>query len=152
MRFANSSVLYIGSNKRLASGIMNSPTNFKVMVFQSSHDYCFFIMHNEECFLTLLTYVNDVLITGTSEEAIVKVKKFLHKQWYMICQLLSSPRNCSFLKDAGLLGAKAVITSMPKGLKFKTITLICWQMQKIQKSMFNYSWYYLCHSIASSIR
>lgn len=45
---------------------------------QFSHDNCLFILNNKQC-LVLLVYVDDFLITGTSEEDITKVKIFLHK-------------------------------------------------------------------------
>lgn len=37
------------------------------------------MLDNEKCFLVLLVYVHDVLITGTSEDDITKVKTYLHK-------------------------------------------------------------------------
>lgn len=43
------------------------------------HDNCLFILGNEKCFLVLLVYVDDVLITGTSEEDITEIKVYLHK-------------------------------------------------------------------------
>lgn len=46
---------------------------------QFFHDNCLLVMYNEEYFLTLLIYIDDVLITGTHEEATIKVKNCLYK-------------------------------------------------------------------------
>lgn len=57
---------------------MSSPLNFKIMV---SSKLLLFIRHNKEFFLTLLVYVDDVLITDASKAAIIKVERVLHKQF-----------------------------------------------------------------------
>ncbi|KAK4385506.1 Retrovirus-related Pol polyprotein from transposon RE1 [Sesamum angolense] len=44
---------------------------------QSPHDHCLFTMRSNSCFLALIVYVDDVLLTGTSIDALVAVKTYL---------------------------------------------------------------------------
>lgn len=45
---------------------------------QSPHDHCLFTKHSGRQFLVLLVYVDDVLISGTCNQAIKDVKQYLH--------------------------------------------------------------------------
>ncbi|KAL0395169.1 UNVERIFIED_CONTAM: Retrovirus-related Pol polyprotein from transposon RE1 [Sesamum latifolium] len=44
---------------------------------QSSHDTCLFLKHSENDLLALLVYVDDILLTGTSEDSLRAVKQYL---------------------------------------------------------------------------
>ncbi|KAL2236631.1 UNVERIFIED_CONTAM: Retrovirus-related Pol polyprotein from transposon RE1 [Sesamum indicum] len=46
---------------------------------QSSHDHCLFILRTDAVFLALIVYVDDVLLTGNSLEAITDVKLYIDK-------------------------------------------------------------------------
>lgn len=48
---------------------------------QSFLDHCLFVKSSSTLFVALLVYVNDVLITNTSEVDIDAVKQFLHAQF-----------------------------------------------------------------------
>ncbi|GAA0149066.1 transmembrane signal receptor [Lithospermum erythrorhizon] len=48
---------------------------------QSHHDSCLFIYMSGKVFLILVVYVDDILLIGTSEEEMIALKEFLHKQF-----------------------------------------------------------------------
>ncbi|GAA0158434.1 transmembrane signal receptor [Lithospermum erythrorhizon] len=48
---------------------------------QSHHDNCLFVMSTSDVFLVLIVYVDDILLTGSSEEAMENVKRFLDEQF-----------------------------------------------------------------------
>lgn len=79
-KFANSNIPYMVLNKLLVSEIMKFTTKLQNYGFQNLIMIIAHLLHNQEYFLTLLIYIDDVLITDTSEAAIVKVKKYLRKQ------------------------------------------------------------------------
>lgn len=54
-------------------------TNFAFI--QSDVDHCLFTMSNESEYLTLVVYVDGVLIWGTTQNRIEQLKKFLHEEF-----------------------------------------------------------------------
>lgn len=101
-------------------------------------------MHNEECFLTLLVYVDGVLITSTYEAAIVKVKEELYKQFtikdiayaYFLCLEISHSSDGTYINqhkytldilevDACLLEGSQLLLLCLKGLHLALITMLC---------------------------
>ncbi|GAA0186268.1 hypothetical protein LIER_33556 [Lithospermum erythrorhizon] len=59
-------------------------TFFKAIKYgfkQSYHDSCLFVYKTTDVFMILIIYVDDILITGTLEEEMLAVKKFLHDQF-----------------------------------------------------------------------
>ncbi|KAL0448135.1 UNVERIFIED_CONTAM: Retrovirus-related Pol polyprotein from transposon TNT 1-94 [Sesamum latifolium] len=56
---------------------MLPPDGVPIPPRKSPHEHCLFIKHSTTCILILLVYVDDVLITGTSEAKITEVKSFL---------------------------------------------------------------------------
>ncbi|XP_071723700.1 uncharacterized mitochondrial protein AtMg00810-like [Rutidosis leptorrhynchoides] len=87
---------------------------------QSPNDACLFLYNNNYVFMMLLVYVDDVLITGTSESAILEVKAFLnekftikdlgHAKYFLGVESL----------DCGLSDCKAAATPLPPGFVFPT--------------------------------
>lgn len=56
----------------------------KIILFgfrQSTHDHCLFSMNKDGIILTLIVYVDDILITGSSDAEILKVKQFLYLEF-----------------------------------------------------------------------
>lgn len=45
---------------------------------QSQHDHSLFLLHDSICITLLIVYVDDIIITGSSEAAITHLKQFLH--------------------------------------------------------------------------
>ena len=91
---------------------------------QSAHDHCLFIKRSSNSFLALLVYVDDVLITGTNEDDILQVKRFLHSvfsikdldyaKYFLGLEIACSPKGMflqqhkyvlDILTDVGLLHA-----------------------------------------------
>ncbi|KAL0405762.1 UNVERIFIED_CONTAM: Retrovirus-related Pol polyprotein from transposon RE2 [Sesamum latifolium] len=56
---------------------------------QSSHDHCLFILKSDSVFIALIVYVDDVLLTSNSMDAMIRVKQYLD--------------NLFTIKDLGLL-------------------------------------------------
>ncbi|GAA0143380.1 transmembrane signal receptor [Lithospermum erythrorhizon] len=48
---------------------------------QSYHDHCLFTLTKGMCFLILVVYVDDILLTGNMEDEMIKVKVFLHEKF-----------------------------------------------------------------------
>ncbi|GAA0153052.1 transmembrane signal receptor [Lithospermum erythrorhizon] len=48
---------------------------------QSYHDHCLFTLSRGMCFLVLVVYVDDILLTGNTEDEMIKVKGFLHERF-----------------------------------------------------------------------
>ena len=103
---------------------------------QSRADYSLFTRIQGKSFISLLIYVDDILITGNDPVSIVAIKKFLHSQFhlkdlgdlkYFLGIEVSSSKNGIFIsqrkyaleiiKDVGLLGATPMDTPMARGLK-----------------------------------
>lgn len=100
---------------------------------QLGHDHCLFTLTKFDCFLILLVYVNDVLITGDSEIEINRVKKFLDQNFtikdlgsarYFLGLELGRFEDVIFvnqrkyvmnmLQDARMLGCKSAYTPLQK--------------------------------------
>ena len=103
---------------------------------QSRADYSLFTRIQGKSFTALLIYVDGILITRNDPVSIAAIKKFLHSQFhlkdlgdlkYFLGIEVSSFKNGIFIsqrkyaleiiKDAGLLGATPIDTSMERGLK-----------------------------------
>lgn len=115
-------------------------TQFKSYGFkQSTHDHCLFTLSTASCFLALLVYVDDILLTGNSEAKIQKVKQFLdykftikdleHAKYFLGLELVRSVNDLyvhqrkyilDLLQDTGLVGCKPAATPLPKGVKFSS--------------------------------
>ncbi|GAA0141278.1 transmembrane signal receptor [Lithospermum erythrorhizon] len=48
---------------------------------QSYHDNCLFTYTTNSCFLVLVVYVDDILLTGNSEQEMLAIKKVLHEKF-----------------------------------------------------------------------
>ncbi|XP_019055649.1 PREDICTED: uncharacterized protein LOC109115767 [Nelumbo nucifera] len=105
----------------------------------SAHYHCLFTKKTSTSILALLVYVDDVLVTGTHESEIKKVKQFLHDTFtikdmeyakYFLGLKIARGSDGTYvnqrkyvldiLQDFGLLGAKPIVTSLPKGQKFSS--------------------------------
>ena len=103
-------------------------------------DYSLFTRIQGKSFIALLIYVEDILIIGNDPVIISAIMKFLHSQFhlkdlgdlkYFLSIEVSSSKNGIFIsqckyaleiiKDAGLLGAAPIDTSMEQGLKLSDI-------------------------------
>jgi len=104
---------------------------------QSAHDNCLFILHSDQAITILLVYVDDVLITGTDDKEIQKVKDFLDTtftikdlglaKYFLGIEIARCPEGLylnqrkyamDIVNDAGLIGSKLVDIPLPKGHKF----------------------------------
>ncbi|KAL0290184.1 UNVERIFIED_CONTAM: Retrovirus-related Pol polyprotein from transposon RE2 [Sesamum angustifolium] len=105
---------------------------------QSAHDYCLFIKHSGSKFTALLVYIDDVLLTGTSLEALQAVKAYLHRlftikdldfaKYFLGLELARSTHGtcvmqtkylCDILVDCHMTEAKPTGTPLPLGIKFE---------------------------------
>ncbi|KAK4384131.1 Retrovirus-related Pol polyprotein from transposon RE1 [Sesamum angolense] len=103
---------------------------------QSPHDHCLFTMRSNSCFLALIVYVDDVLLTGTSIDALVAVKTYLddlftikdlgHAKYFLGLELARSSHGTyvtqhkylqDIVHDCHLQDAKATVTPLSPGLK-----------------------------------
>lgn len=103
---------------------------------QSKSDYSLLIRGNGNTFVALLVYVDDILLTGPSEEHLATVKQMVGSHFLLkdmgaakyflgfeiahapTGMLLSQRKYClQFLEDVGLLNAKATTTPMDPILK-----------------------------------
>ncbi|XP_021609051.1 uncharacterized mitochondrial protein AtMg00810-like [Manihot esculenta] len=101
---------------------------------QSSHDHCLFIQHTDIVFFILLVYVDDVILTGNSIDAINKCKMALHSKFTIkdlgpmkyflglevtrsshVTIISQTKFICDVLKDAGMLQCKPASSPFPKG-------------------------------------
>ncbi|KAL0385494.1 UNVERIFIED_CONTAM: Retrovirus-related Pol polyprotein from transposon RE1 [Sesamum radiatum] len=108
---------------------------------QSAHDHCLFLKHTEDGMLALLVYVDDVLITCSSEAQIAVVKHFLDStftikdlglaKYFLGLEIARSPFGTSItqhkfirdiIRDAGLQSAKPASSPLPPGLKLSAHT------------------------------
>lgn len=106
---------------------------------QSIADHCLFTKGTESSFMTLLVYVDDVLIVGPDKGVIQNVKRFLNQQftikdlgyirYFLGLELARSPSGMflhqqkyvmDLLKDVGLINTKSVSTPMFRNAKFSS--------------------------------
>lgn len=106
---------------------------------QSIADHCLFTKGTESSFMTLLVYVDDVLIVGPDKGVIQNVKRFLNQQftikdlgyirYFLGLELARSPSGMflhqqkyvmDLLKDVGLINTKSVSTLMIRNAKFSS--------------------------------
>lgn len=106
---------------------------------QSAHDNCLFVFTKYDCFIALLVYADDVLLTGNSETEIHKVKKFLdhkftikdlsHVKYFLGLEFTRFDRGLyvnqhkyflDLIQDAGLLGCQPASTPLPKGTRLSS--------------------------------
>ncbi|KAL0437821.1 UNVERIFIED_CONTAM: Retrovirus-related Pol polyprotein from transposon RE1 [Sesamum radiatum] len=96
------------TNKFLAFGFM-----------QSQHDHCLFLKDTDNGLFSLLVYVDDILLTNSSEEQISAVKSFLDSAFTI--KDLGPAKYFLGLEidrcDTGLLSAKPTPTPLPTGVK-----------------------------------
>ncbi|KAL2251030.1 uncharacterized protein LOC110012929 [Sesamum indicum] len=104
---------------------------------QSSHDHCLFILRTDAVFLVLLVYVDDVLLTGNSLEAMTDVKLYLdklftitdlgHAKYFLSLELAHSSHGTyisqqkyllDIVRDCLLTEATPTATPLPPGIKF----------------------------------
>ncbi|GAA0165401.1 transmembrane signal receptor [Lithospermum erythrorhizon] len=98
---------------------------------QSHHDNCFFVMSTPDVFLVLIVYVDDILLTGSSEDAMESVKRFLDEQFtikdlgtakYFLGLEIAKSQHGMFItqqkyikdiiQDMKMVDAKAVVTPL----------------------------------------
>ncbi|GJZ52807.1 retrovirus-related pol polyprotein from transposon TNT 1-94 [Tanacetum coccineum] len=106
---------------------------------QSKHDYSLFVKNNKASFTTTLVYVDDVLITGNSEEEIINLKQALDKKftikdlglakYFLGIELCCTPNGThlnqrkyivDLLSDVGLTAAKPTKFPLPTKLKISS--------------------------------
>ncbi|KAL2242369.1 UNVERIFIED_CONTAM: Retrovirus-related Pol polyprotein from transposon RE1 [Sesamum indicum] len=108
---------------------------------QSAHDHCLFLLHTANGLISLLVYVDDILLAGADIDDVKKVKAYLH-QLFTIKDIgqaryflgLEIARNSQgiylaqtkyvmdILADTGLTDAKIAATPLPPGLKLSSNT------------------------------
>lgn len=107
---------------------------FGFMQFQANH--CLFVYNSAKGFLVLIVYVDDLLITGTSESLIQDIKKSLRDaftikdmglgKYFMGSEVVKSFKGIcvhqrkyvsDLIADAGLKEAKIAITPLHKGMQ-----------------------------------
>ncbi|KAL0365006.1 UNVERIFIED_CONTAM: Retrovirus-related Pol polyprotein from transposon RE1 [Sesamum angustifolium] len=104
---------------------------------QSTHDNCLFLKHAKTGCLALLVYVDEILLTGPSQDSIVDVKRYLddlftikdheYAKYFLGLEISRSQDGTSItqhkyiediIADIGMGDAKAALTPLPLGLKF----------------------------------
>ncbi|KAL0313918.1 UNVERIFIED_CONTAM: Retrovirus-related Pol polyprotein from transposon RE1 [Sesamum angustifolium] len=104
---------------------------------QSVNDHCLFTLSSAHGFLALLVYVDDVLITGTSDTLIQNVKSYLDRlftikdlgsvKYFLGLEVAKSSDGlsvsqhkyiCDIVTELHLQDAKTCTTPLPSGLKF----------------------------------
>ncbi|KAK4411815.1 Retrovirus-related Pol polyprotein from transposon RE1 [Sesamum angolense] len=104
---------------------------------QSANDHCLFTLSSAHGFLALLVYVDDVLITGTSDTLIQNVKSYLDRlftikdlgfvKYFLGLEVARSTDGlsvsqhkyiCDIVTELHLQDAKTCTTPLPSGLKF----------------------------------
>ncbi|KAL0306858.1 UNVERIFIED_CONTAM: Retrovirus-related Pol polyprotein from transposon RE2 [Sesamum radiatum] len=102
---------------------------------QSVHDNCLFLRHIETDFIALLVYVDDILLTGTSEGSLNEVKQYLDKlftikdvgsaKYFLGLELARSTHGLhvtqhkylqDILRDASMLDARPTSTPFPSSM------------------------------------
>ncbi|KAL0430251.1 UNVERIFIED_CONTAM: Retrovirus-related Pol polyprotein from transposon RE1 [Sesamum radiatum] len=126
-----------------ASQQWNQELTAKLLSFgfsQSGHDHCLFFKGAGTDFITLLVYVDDILVTSPSDVLIADVKTYLHDlftikdlglaRYFLGLQIARSSAWTSLtqtkyiqdiLNDTGLLSAKAATMLLPQGIKLTAI-------------------------------
>ncbi|KAL2240231.1 UNVERIFIED_CONTAM: Retrovirus-related Pol polyprotein from transposon RE2 [Sesamum indicum] len=108
---------------------------------QCSHDHCLFVKGSGNNLIALIVYVDDILITSSSESHIMIVKDYLDKiftvkhlenaKYFLGLELARSAEGLvvtqhkyaqDIVKDIGLSNGKDVTTPLPLGLKFNIET------------------------------
>ncbi|KAL2244201.1 UNVERIFIED_CONTAM: Retrovirus-related Pol polyprotein from transposon RE1 [Sesamum indicum] len=108
---------------------------------QSAHDHCLFFLHSANGMISLLVYVDDILLAGADIDEIQKVKAYLHKlftikdigraRYFLGLEIARSSQGIylaqtkyvmDILADTGLMDAKAAPTPLPPGLKLSSDT------------------------------
>ncbi|KAL0303814.1 UNVERIFIED_CONTAM: Retrovirus-related Pol polyprotein from transposon RE1 [Sesamum radiatum] len=103
---------------------------------QSTHEHCLFIKQSATEFTALLVYVDDILLTGSSEAALHSVRDYLDRlftikdlgsaKYFLGLELARSSHGLhvtqrkylhDILADASMLDAKPAPTPFPSGLK-----------------------------------
>ncbi|KAL0413270.1 UNVERIFIED_CONTAM: Retrovirus-related Pol polyprotein from transposon RE1 [Sesamum radiatum] len=104
---------------------------------QSPHDHCLFILKSDSVFISLIVYVDDVLLTGNSMDAMLQVKEYLdhlftikdlgYAKYVLGLELArSSHGTCvsqrkylsDIVHDCQMTSAKSAATPLPVGVKF----------------------------------
>ncbi|KAL0457729.1 UNVERIFIED_CONTAM: Retrovirus-related Pol polyprotein from transposon RE1 [Sesamum latifolium] len=99
---------------------------------QSAHDNCLFLKHAESGYLALLVYVDDILLTGPSEDSIADVKRYLddlftikdlgYAKYFLGLEIARSHDGNSItqrkyiediIADTGMSGARPALTPLP---------------------------------------
>ncbi|KAJ8898899.1 hypothetical protein K2173_008208 [Erythroxylum novogranatense] len=110
-----------------------------VWFYKSIHDNCLFVYHGGAEFVVVLVYVDDMLLTGTSEQVITRLKTFLNRKftiknlgparYFLGLEIARSSAGTyvnqrkytlDLISEVGLMGAKPVTTPIPKGLKLSS--------------------------------
>ncbi|KAJ8774987.1 hypothetical protein K2173_019991 [Erythroxylum novogranatense] len=100
----------------------------------SVHDNCLFVFCQDNCFLMLLVYVDDLLISGDSASVIIRLKSALNEQftikvlgvakYFLGLEIIRNESGIflnqrkyvlDLLANAGLLGSKPKAVPFPKG-------------------------------------
>ncbi|KAL2237905.1 UNVERIFIED_CONTAM: Retrovirus-related Pol polyprotein from transposon RE1 [Sesamum indicum] len=103
---------------------------------QSKYDYCLFTKTTSTGLYCLLVYVDDVLVTGSSEDEIIEIKQYLDRtftikdlgaaRYFLGLEIARSKTGMSvtqtkyitdIIKDAGMEHTKVVATPLPCGIK-----------------------------------
>ncbi|KAL0423852.1 UNVERIFIED_CONTAM: putative mitochondrial protein [Sesamum radiatum] len=106
---------------------------------QSSHDHCLFVKGSGLQLIALLVYVDDILVTTSTEILIQEIKGYLDRlfsikdlgpaKYFLGLELARSPQGLiatqnkyalDIIKDVGLLQGRSVTTPLAPGLKFGT--------------------------------
>lgn len=102
---------------------------------QSVYDHCLFTLSQDDSYIALLVYVDDVLITGSNVALIENLKQYIndlftikdlgYAKYFLGLEIARSEEGTylcqrkyvlDLLHDAGLEGCKSVSTPLPQGL------------------------------------
>ncbi|KAL0336727.1 UNVERIFIED_CONTAM: Retrovirus-related Pol polyprotein from transposon RE1 [Sesamum radiatum] len=104
---------------------------------QSKHDYCLFTKQTDAGLISLLLYVDDILVAGPSDSHIIEVKRYLDNlftikdlgeaKYFLGLEIARTSQGLKvtqtkyvtdLINDMGLARAKTTTTPLPVGVKF----------------------------------
>ncbi|KAL2248346.1 UNVERIFIED_CONTAM: Retrovirus-related Pol polyprotein from transposon RE1 [Sesamum indicum] len=103
---------------------------------ECAHDHCLFLLHSAHGLISLLVYVDDILLAGEDIDELQKVKDYMNRlftikdigqaRYFLSLEIARSPDGIylaqtkyisDILADTGLQNAKAASIPLPPGLK-----------------------------------
>ncbi|KAL0332539.1 UNVERIFIED_CONTAM: Retrovirus-related Pol polyprotein from transposon RE1 [Sesamum calycinum] len=142
---------------------------------QSAHDNCLFLRHTKTDFVALLVYVDDILLTGASENSLNAVKQYLDElfttkdfglaKYFLGLELARSSHGLhvtqhkylqDILRDASMLDDRPASTPFPSGLHLTNeeglhIEMLHYMFSVFERNLFQALDYWVCIFLGTSL-